>query len=73
MLARRESSPKSRGEAGVLEGIFIAVACFLGLRTSPFEKFSLLREATGVRGVASDGAGAGEEAVLGLGQGMAGR
>ncbi len=42
----------------------MAVACFLGLRTSPFENFSLLREATGIRGVASEGADAEEGAVL---------
>ena len=79
MLARRESSPKSRGETGVLEGTFMAVACFLGLRTSPFENFSLLREASGDGGVigirevaASEGAGAGEEADLVLEEGTAG-
>ena len=38
MLVRRESSPKTRGETGVLEGVSMAVACFLGLQTSPFEK-----------------------------------
>ncbi len=37
MLVRRESSPKSGSETGVLEGVFMAVVCFLGLRTSQFE------------------------------------
>ena len=58
----------------------MAVACFQGSETSPGESFLLLREASGVGGVvgrrevaASGGAGVGEEAVLGLEEGMAGR
>ena len=41
MLVRRGSSRKSGGEPGVLEGVFMAVVCFLGLRTSQFEIFNV--------------------------------
>ena len=54
----------------------MAVARFLGIRTSPFDNFLWLREASSVRGIwecaASEGAGSGEEAVLVLEEGMAG-
>ncbi len=57
----------------------MAVACFLGLRTSPFENFLWLREASSVRGIwevapsgaRARGAGAGEEAGLVFEEGMA--
>ena len=41
MLFRRESPPKLGSEPGVLEGVFMAVVCFRGLRTSQFEIFNV--------------------------------
>ena len=45
--ARRESSPKTRGEPGFWGGGFMAVACFLGLRTSSFKNFNVFAAASG--------------------------
>ena len=54
----------------------MAVACFLGAKSGSPRILCLLREASGAMGIrevaASEGAGVGEEAALGLEEGMAG-
>ena len=81
LLARRGSSRKTRGETGVLRGVFMAVACFLGLRTSQSERilFSFGEHRQGTRPGADDSRRsrgrrdfAEEGQPLSLGEGMVG-
>ena len=61
---------KRRMNRGFLEGFFMAVACFLGPESSPFEKLLFLHEASGVGGVAGRGQAAAGRRILSWGESM---